>query len=106
MDLPGGILNKKLPVDAGDMDSIPGPGRFHMLWAAKPMHHNYWSLRAEGSTSHNYWARVLQLLKCVPRACAPQQKKPHWQACSPQLEKTHMQQQNYVQPKIILKKEM
>ena len=31
MALPGGVLNKNLPVDAGDMDSILGSGRFHML---------------------------------------------------------------------------
>ena len=30
MDLPGGVLSKNLPVDAGDMGLIPGPGRFHM----------------------------------------------------------------------------
>ena len=30
-DLPGGSLVKNPPADAGDTDSIPGPGRFHML---------------------------------------------------------------------------
>ena len=30
-DFPGGSLVKNPPADAGDTDSIPGPGRFHML---------------------------------------------------------------------------
>ena len=28
---PGGSVVKNLPVNAGDMGSIPDPGRFHML---------------------------------------------------------------------------
>ena len=28
---PGGSLVKNLPANAGDMDSIPGPGRSHVL---------------------------------------------------------------------------
>ena len=30
-DFPGGSLVKNPPAKAGDMDSIPAPGRFHML---------------------------------------------------------------------------
>ena len=30
MDFPGGPVVKNLPASAGDMGSIPGPGRFHM----------------------------------------------------------------------------
>ena len=30
-DFPGGTVDKNLPADAGDMSSIPDPGRFHML---------------------------------------------------------------------------
>ena len=30
-DFPGDTVDKNLPADAGDMGSIPGPGRFHML---------------------------------------------------------------------------
>ena len=30
-DFPGGALDKNLPTVAGDMGSIPGLGRFHML---------------------------------------------------------------------------
>ena len=29
--LPGGPVVKNLPYSAGDTDSNPGPGRFHML---------------------------------------------------------------------------
>ena len=31
MDFPGGPVVKNLPANAGDMGSIPGPKRFHML---------------------------------------------------------------------------
>ena len=30
-DFPGGAVVKNLPANAGDMGSIPGPGRSHML---------------------------------------------------------------------------
>ena len=29
-EFPGGSVVKNLPANAGDMGSIPGPGRFHM----------------------------------------------------------------------------
>ena len=31
-DFPGGTGDKNLPANAGDMGSIPGPGRFHTSW--------------------------------------------------------------------------
>ena len=31
-DFLGGPVAKNPPANAGDMDLIPGPGRFHMLW--------------------------------------------------------------------------
>ena len=31
-DFPGGSLVKNPPANAGDTGSVPGPGRFHMLW--------------------------------------------------------------------------
>ena len=63
-DFPGGTVDKKLPVNAGDMGSIPGLGRSHMPQSNE--------------------ARVPQLLSpstattetSVPRACALQQQKP------------------------------
>ena len=30
-DFPGGAVDKNPPANTGDMGSIPGPGRFHML---------------------------------------------------------------------------
>ena len=32
-DFPGGRVVKNLPANTGDVGSIPGPGRFHMLWS-------------------------------------------------------------------------
>ena len=39
--LPCDPVVKNLPANAGDRGSIPGQGQFYMLWATKPMHHNY-----------------------------------------------------------------
>ena len=39
LDFPGGLVVKKAPANAGNMDSITGPGRFHMplgSWACAP----------------------------------------------------------------------
>ena len=30
---PGSSVVKNLPANAGDTGSIPGPGRYHMLWS-------------------------------------------------------------------------
>ena len=40
-DFPGGPVDRNLPANAGDPGSIPGPGRFHMPWATKPLSPNY-----------------------------------------------------------------
>ena len=40
-DFPGGPEVKNLPANAGDMGSAHGPGRLHIPWATKPMHHNH-----------------------------------------------------------------
>ena len=52
MDFPGDIVDKNPPANAGDMGSIPGPGRFHMPQVN--------------------WACVPQLFSPRPRACKPQ----------------------------------
>ena len=39
---PGGSVVKDLPASSGDRGLIPGLGRYHVLGAAKPVHHNYW----------------------------------------------------------------
>ena len=33
LDFPGGTVDRNPPANAGDMGSIPGPGRFHMPWS-------------------------------------------------------------------------
>ena len=33
MDFPGGPVVKNMPVNAGDMSSVLGLERFHMLWS-------------------------------------------------------------------------
>ena len=45
-DFPGGPVVKNLPAKAGDMGSIPGPGRFHMPQSNEAVCHNYQSLCA------------------------------------------------------------
>ena len=32
-DFPGGAVDKTPPMNAGDMGSVSGPGRFHLLWS-------------------------------------------------------------------------
>ena len=59
-NFPGGPVVKNLPKNAGDMNSIPGPGRSHMPQSNKPL-------------SSKYWAHV-------PTACALQ----HWEVHSRQ----------------------
>ena len=41
MDFPGDTVDKNLPASVGDTGSIPGPERFHLLWASKPGQDNY-----------------------------------------------------------------
>ena len=38
---PGGSVVKNLLANAGDVGSVPGQGRSHMLGASEPVHHNY-----------------------------------------------------------------
>ena len=63
---------KNLPATAGDMGSIPGPGRFLMLWGTG--------------------TDVPQLLSLCFRVHALQQEKPLQEAHAPQLEKALSQQ--------------
>ena len=61
-DFPSDTVDRNPPASAGDMNSIPGPGRSHM--------------------PQSNWAWMRQLLKYVCLgACAPQQEKPlQWEA--------------------------
>ena len=82
-DFPGGLVDKTSP--AGNTGSIPGAGRFHVLWwTTKPMCHSYWAHTLQ-PMSHNCWAQCGAITEaCAPRACAPQQKPPQWDARTPQ----------------------
>ena len=40
LDFPCGLVDKNPPANVGDMDSVPGLGRFLMLGATKPGCHN------------------------------------------------------------------
>ena len=63
-------MDKNLPANAGDMGSIPGPGRFHMLRSNQAHVPQLLSPRATTTEAQ------------VPRAYARQQEKPlQWGAC-------------------------
>ena len=74
---PGGPVVKSPPANAGDAGSLPGPGRFHVPWATKPVHHNYWSPQSRA-------------LRSATKEASTMRKKPAHrnEAClhSPQLE--------------------
>ena len=62
MDFPGAPVVKSRPNNAGDMGSIPGLGRFHMLrgsWACAPQLPRLlwsWSQGAETTETHISWS--------------------------------------------------
>ena len=96
LGFPGG-----LPANAGDMGSSPGPGRSHIPRSIEAHAPQLLSLRSTAHAlepvSHNYWARVPQLLKsarlepgsatreatAMRNLCTTTKSNPH----SPQLEK-------------------
>ena len=49
LNFPGGPVVKDPPANAGNMNSILGPGWSHKWWrvAIKPMHHNHWAHTTE-----------------------------------------------------------
>ena len=52
--------------------------------ATKPVHHNYWACALE-HVSHNYWSLHATTTEArAPRARAPQEKPPQWEAHAPQ----------------------
>ena len=70
MDFPGGAVDKNLLANAGDMGSIPSPGRFLMPWSNKACVPQLLSPHPR-ATHYNYWAHVLQLLKpCAWSLCS------------------------------------
>ena len=59
------LLRIWLPANAGNTGSISGLWKFHVM--------------GQLSLHHKYWIRA-------PKAWAPQEKPPQWEACAPQLE--------------------
>ena len=59
--LPGGLVVKSPPANAGDTGSIPGLGRSHMQRKTKPLCRNYWAGALE-PRSVNYRAHAPQSL--------------------------------------------
>ena len=57
MDFPGGTVEKNRPANAGNVGSIPDPGRFHMQWS--------------------YLVHELQLLKPMGLESVPINKRSH-----------------------------
>ena len=75
LDFPGGIVAKNLPASVGNMGSIPGLGRFHLLWSNQ--------------------ARSPQLLSLHSRIWTLQwEELPQWESCAPPLEKARVQQRS------------
>ena len=52
--------------------------------ATKPVHHNYLSLRSRAHVPQRLSPRATTTEACAPRACAPEEKPPQWEACAPQ----------------------
>ena len=68
-DFPGGAVVKNPPANAGDMGSIPSPGRSHMPRSNEACEPQLLSPHATTTEA------------CTPRACAPQQERPpQWEA--------------------------
>ena len=63
-DTPGGALDKNPPANAGDVGSIPGPGRFHMPRSSEAREPQLLSPRSATTEAH------------ALGACAPGEKPP------------------------------
>ena len=64
LDFPGGAVVKNPPANAGARVQALVPEDPTCHGATKPMCYSYWDCALEPA-SHNYWARVPQLLKPV-----------------------------------------
>ena len=62
--------------NAGDMGSIPDPGRSHMLWSNSARDPQLLSLCSRAHEPQLLSLRATTTETCAPRARAPQQKKP------------------------------
>ena len=98
---PVGSVVKNLPANAGDMGSIPNPGRSHRPWSNGARVPQLLSLCSR--------ARELRLLSHVPpllkpahpgAGAPPQEEPPRWEAHSPQWEKNLCNSEDPAQPEI------
>ena len=86
-DFPGGKVFKKLPGNAGDTDSSPGPGRSCMPRSNKARAPQLLSLHSRAQEPQLLSLRAATAEARASRAHAPQQEKPpQWEACAPQQE--------------------
>ena len=74
----GGAVVKNPPANAGDTDSSPGPGRFHMPRSNYACVPQLLSLRSRARMPQLLNLRATTTEAHAPRACAPPQEKP-WQ---------------------------
>jgi len=61
LDFPGGSAVKNMPASTGDVGSIPGLGRFYMLWGSWACGPQILSLRA---TTTEIWPLQLESSPC------------------------------------------
>ena len=75
-EFPGGTVVKNLPVNAGDMGSIPGLGRCHMPWNNKACAPQLLSLCSRAHEPQLLSSCATTTEAHAPSASAPQQEKP------------------------------
>ena len=75
-DFPGGTVVKSPPASAGDMDSIPGPGRSHMPLSSRTRAPQLLSLLSRAHEPQLLSLRATTTEALAARACALQQEKP------------------------------
>ena len=73
LDFLGGPVVKNPPANAGDLGSIPGPGRSPILQGSKPICHNYWACDLQQEKSVQWEARTVQWRKPTAKT-QPSQK--------------------------------
>lgn len=92
----GSSVVNNLPENAGDMASVPGLGRSHILWSTSAMLCNYWPVPALQPGNHNGWSRrALEPVPCNKKTHRnekhvlattgekpKQQGRPCWRMCN------------------------
>ena len=97
MSFPGGAGDKNPTANAGDMGSIPGPGRPYMQQSNSAPMHNYRACALE-TRSHNYGS--LSARKPMLPSKRSRHSATKSSPCSPQLEKSPCSNEDPAQPRI------